>query len=119
MSILRQNIQTLSEIGKLDTDWNGYGAAPIPQAVLERSLFLLNSLETAGQPQHIYPTGRRTIQFEYDFSDRSYLEFEIYEDRITMLWVPRRKYNSAIQLEFSELSQVPILVRRFVGGKET
>lgn len=114
-----QNMKTVNSMSNLSLDWNGYGAKPIPSAVIDNCITLLNGLEREAQPHGIFPTARETIQFEYYMPDKSYLEFEIYEDRITVLKVPRRIYSSAIQFEFpitqrSSLDKVYDIAREFV-----
>lgn len=39
-------------------------------------------------PDRIYPTGRDTIQFEWEIKDGSYMEFEIYKNDVNCLIVP-------------------------------
>lgn len=111
-----QNVKTVNSMSNLSPDWNGYGAEPIPRIVIDNCITLLNGLEPEIQPHYIFPTARQTIQFEYHMPDKSYLEFEIYPDRITVLKVPRRIYSSAIQLEFpiTKQNKVYDIARKFV-----
>lgn len=109
------SMRIIDEIQNLHDDWNGYNAPPIPQSVLTLCRDIVMILDP--QP-NIFPTARRTIQMEYELSDRSYLEFEIYPDHITVLEVPQRNYSSAIQksiasTNYQSLSQI---VSAFHGG---
>ena len=86
------SLRILSDIQGLEQDWDGYGAEKIPDSVILLARNLVASLDH--QPE-IYPTKRRTVQMQYELSDRSYLEFEIYTDKIEVLSVPQRDYEKA------------------------
>ncbi len=76
----REKLEALAELPR---GWNGYDADPIPDLVIRRAIKILGQLEI--QPE-IYPTGRGSVQFEYDDGDRS-LEIEIFFDTIEYLEV--------------------------------
>ena len=96
MSTQQDSLNVLSDIAKLEDDWNGYGAKPIPSTVIEFARKIILTLDDQHQPR-IYPTARQTIQFEYENDERSYLEFEIWGTRINVLEVPGRVYKAAIE----------------------
>lgn len=83
MNIREENLNTLESIRShtSESNWNCYDAKPIPDIVLSRSIDILNELNEDHQPNFIAPTGRSTIQFEYE-NDSVYLEFEIYTNHI-------------------------------------
>lgn len=89
----------LSQIGKLKYDWNGYKAQPFQSRLIKKCKKILQGLYPV---PNIYPTGRRSIQFEYEKEDKSYLEFEIYIDKTHYLEVTCRNYDSAISEEIRE-----------------
>lgn len=64
----------LNDISKLGDNWNGYGAAPISQEVVEKVSELLDSL--IREPE-VFPTADDTIQLQYDGKNDSYLEFNV------------------------------------------
>lgn len=66
----------------LQPGWNGYGAPTIPREAISRALRLLKSSPVS--PSDIYPTGRGSIQFEYDMPGRS-AEVEIWPDKFVLL----------------------------------
>ena len=68
------------------------------------------------QPQ-IFPTGRQSIQLQYELADRSYLEFEIFEEKVSCLEVPKRRYSDARTFEFpiSETQRIKEIVKEFYG----
>ena len=72
------------------------------------------------QPE-IYPTGRKSIQFQYELNDKSYLEFEIYEDKIMCLMVPKRVYSKAVEMQLTDSQEKRIgeIVDEFYRGEST
>ena len=90
-----KNVERLKEIKNLCFDWNGYGANAFSDNLIDKCEKIINRLVV--QPS-IHPTGRNSIQFEYRLDDGSYLEFEIFEDKILCLEVPKRNYSDAITL---------------------
>lgn len=112
------SIKRLRDIENLGDDWNGYGARPFSGALIDKCERIAEGLSV--QPL-IYPTGRSSIQFQYELSDRSYLEFEIFENKTMCLQVPKRIYSDAIELEItdSEDNQIKEIVDNFYGGNST
>lgn len=90
-----KNIEQIKMISSLEFDWNGYGSPPVPESVINLSIDIINTLDI--QPE-IFPTARKSIQFEYHKKDKSYLEFEIYESKITILIVEKRDYDKSVNL---------------------
>ena len=84
--------QKLIEISQLKEDWNGYNAKSFQSSLIKKCRRILQTLDYI---PNIFPTGRNSIQFEYELEDRSYLEFEIYSDKITYLIIPKREYEKA------------------------
>ena len=109
------SLRTLENIQKLENDWNGYGAESFPANVISLSRDIVMILDY--QPD-IFPTGRQTVQMEYELSDRSYLEIEIYEERIKIMEVPQRRYSEAKKFELlaSDYSKIKTIVNDFCGG---
>lgn len=113
-----KSIKRLRDIESLDFDWNGYGARPFSGSLIDKCERIVEGLSV--QPL-IYPTGRSSIQFQYELSDRSYLEFEIFENKTMCLQVPQRIYSEAIELELtdSEDNQIKEIVDNFYGRNST
>ena len=86
-------MDTLLDIQNLGPNWNGYGGKEFSLEVISLARDIITLLGVY-QPE-IYPTGRGTVQMQYELADRSYLEFEIYSDHIEMLEVPQRIYENA------------------------
>jgi|GEM_PF-3643397 len=93
-----KSLRILSDIQGLKKNWDGYGAESIPADVILLARSIVVALNH--QPE-IYPTKRRTVQMQYELRDRSYLELEIYADKIEALSVPQRKYEKAHEYTIS------------------
>jgi len=106
------NLSVMDDIEALKDDWNGYGAKMFTSDLINMCTSLIESLEF--QPE-IYPTGRSSIQFQYELDDRSYLEFEIFETKIDCLMVPRRNYYNAenYSLSTSSIDKIKEIVQTF------
>lgn len=87
-----RNLDKLYDIRHLKEDWNGYGSKCISESVIEMSEFIIKNIYN--QPQ-MYPTGRSSIQMQFELEDRSYLEFEIFEEKVVCMKVPQRIYKNA------------------------
>ena len=121
VSAMREDasIARLDEIATLQDDWNGYGAKQFSMALIEKCKNIVRNLSIAPE---VYPTGRQSIQFQYELEDRSYLEFEIFEEKSAYLQVPKRKYADAIMGQFSEreIDRIKEIVGDFYGqGNQT
>lgn len=112
---IAKSLSRLNDIRKLPDDWNGYGARAFTDTLVYKCERIINLLSI--QPS-IYPTGRNSIQFQYELGDKSYLELEIFEDRTLCLQVPKRIYSKAKewQLTDSEESQINEIVDNFYGS---
>ena len=79
------NIRKILEIKNLKDNWNGYGAKIISDKVINLAIKIVNKLED--QSFSVYPVARNRIQIGYNLDARSYLEFEIFEDKISLLFI--------------------------------
>lgn len=68
------NYRRLQEISQLTEGWDGYTAQPIPKEVISRTKEILMMLPNGAK---IFPTGRSTVQIEYQKNAENYFELEI------------------------------------------
>ena len=110
---LSRNLDRLWDISELGEDWNGYGAAPIPREIIEEVRDIILNLEE--QPE-IFPTADKSIQLEYELTDKSYLEIDVYEKRITVMQVPQIDYDKALfwDLSYDDIDQIQQIVSDFI-----
>ena len=72
----RANLEKLDSFYALKKDWNLYNADPVPDQVIDYSKEILQKL--IKQPDEIFPTAAKSIQFEYDNEILcNHLEFDI------------------------------------------
>lgn len=78
----------LIDISKFENNWDGYNAEPINKLVLIKAnslLEFLNKNNLITDDLFIAPTGRETVQFEYENYSK-YLEIEIFSDSYHIFW---------------------------------
>ena len=74
----------------------------ISDKVINLAITIVNKLED--QSFSVYPVARNSIQIEYNLNDGSYLEFEIFEDKISLLFIKGSDRN----LPYGELKLLAI-----------
>lgn len=112
--------ETLKDIEYLEQNWNGYGAQQIPQQVLDKAKELAKRLPDGFV---VFPTARQSVQFE--FSERMYIETEVFEDKMTVMFVPttstgrlkykERKNNTVYYNEEGYLQNVIGIIKGYLG----
>lgn len=93
--------ERLSDFEELDWGWNGYGAPPIPNQILERARSLSSYLEE--KDVEVFPTGRGTVQFEFSIGDVKEVEIEIMS-RSGVEVLIEKAGESSVDHDFKELS---------------
>ena len=73
-----ENLDRLSDIGKLENNWNNNGAPSFSKNHIDTMKQIISKLHY--QP-FITPTAKGTIQFEFEDQKGNYLEFELYPDK--------------------------------------
>lgn len=76
-------MEKLKSFGELKENWNLYNAKPFIKKLNWKCENFIISSELKYQPD-IFPTGRDSIQFEYEEEDGSYLEIEVFSNRISL-----------------------------------
>lgn len=87
---LYNNLKKLKGISDLKDNWNDNNAKKFSSGLIS---IVKNILENIVEQPEIFPTANNSIQMEYELIDNSYLEFEIFEDKIICLEVPQRNYS--------------------------
>lgn len=88
ISELRVNRKKLNSFKKLESNWNFSNAEPFESNLLLNIENILAELHA--QPK-IFPTGRQSIQFEYEKNNGDYLEFEFFKNEINYLSIINEK----------------------------
>lgn len=92
----KENLKDLDDMVGFETDWDGYGSKGFSPELIAKCKKIIKDLKE--QPE-VFPTGRKSVQMQYKFDDHTYLEFEIYEDKIVSLYVPKLNYTKAEEKE--------------------
>lgn len=102
----QSNIRKLKSFLDLKDNWNDYGAKHFQKELKDKCIALINSLNLSYQPEN-FPTGRNSIQFEYEKSDGAYLEIEIYDDQTALLLIDSKgcEYESE-NVQWQEALQI-------------
>lgn len=111
---LYHNLVKLNNIKTLEKDWNGYGAESFDSGLIQKCKDIISELPNDLQPK-IFPTGRKSINMQYELSDESYLEFEVFNDKITFLRIPQLEYSKAVEGVINNDNQIKEMVKDFHG----
>lgn len=107
---LLYSYQKISEIGRLEEDWNGNGASKFSPQLLDSVRDIVKELPR--QPG-IFPTARESIQLEYENGAGDYLEFELFEGgRLKKFYCGREGENATEDISVEMIKEV---VENFYG----
>ena len=69
------------------------------------------------QPE-IFKTYDNSVNLQYELKDDSYLEFEVFDDRITCMIVPKRVYDDAYfpEVEMLDMNKINKIIGEFYGA---
>lgn len=111
-----ENINKLQCMSSFQEDWNGVGGL----AFSESSINLFKEIiENLCKQPNIAPTGRGSLLMQYELDDNSILAFEVREEKVEMVCVPKGDYSSARIEVFTNdfIGQINIQVAHFYGLK--
>ena len=89
-----QMIQRIESFSQLGENWNAYGASSFSAEVIKRARSLADDISCEAK---VFPTGRDSIQFEFDSIPGKYLEIEVFSDHYAVLFekgVAQEEYES-------------------------
>ena len=76
--------------------WDGYSALPLTDELLDMGERLLNVFEKG--ELHICPTGRNTLQFEWENEQKDYFDIELYPNgKMSIVFLRNNDFSTAIQ----------------------
>ena len=91
---------TIVDLRNLEENWNGHGAKPIPDIVCDRAEKFIELFKGADKLE-IFPTGRESIQIEFE-TDMTYFEIEVFEDKYTTMFAERNGDKEYNHFEFED-----------------
>lgn len=106
--------QRIIDIRKLQKDWDGYNALPIPFEVCKLAENLLQKLNHVPE---IFPTARESIQFQWE-NNSDYAEVEIFLNKLEVLV----KFNNIyydFDLDVSQFWIVEEIVKLIINRENT
>jgi len=96
------NEKRLNAYLELESDWDGYGAESFEKELIDFAKELLCNIYK--QPK-VFPTGRGSVQFEYENKYGRYLEFEIFSyDNIQLFFVDEHGEKIEKQINKTEIN---------------
>lgn len=112
-----ENLDKLENMSHFQANWNGNGGAAFSCAAIGLFREIINNL--SHQPQ-IAPTGRNSLLLQYELSDHSLLAFEVRENRVEMVCIPKGNYSLATSQVFTDnfVKQIETQVACFYGLKQ-
>lgn len=105
-------LKNIQKIKTFNTFINDSGE-PFNQDVIDIAQNIVHNLVI--QPE-VFPTGRHSIQLEYEKTNGDYLEFEIFYDRIEMLFMDQDEREREETFHHSEVKEMNQRVRDFYEG---
>ena len=84
MPTKEESLERLESFKSLEINWSGYGALGFDESLITKAQEIIKTISVM---PYVFPTGRNSIQFEFEKTNGDYLEFEIYEDKIECLLI--------------------------------
>ncbi len=106
----RKSINLLDGILLLPANWNGEGALPFKELLIEACKEIVRLVPV--QPE-IFPTAAESIQMEYEKASGEYLEFEVTDNKINVFNIDIDGNERSYELRLTEKAGLKDLVRNF------
>jgi len=74
-------VETINSFRYLKPNWDTYNGVEIKEDVIKKSILFISKLKN--EIPDVFPTGRGSIQIEFEKPNGNYLEFEIFQEEIT------------------------------------
>lgn len=109
-----ENLKKLECMSAFREDWNGVGGQAFSAASIR---IFKDIIEHVCKQPNIAPTGRGSLLLQYESEDHSVLAFEVRQDRIEMVNVPKGEYSSATSQVFTDdfIREINSQVAQFYG----
>ena len=109
-------MNNLDSFVDLEKGWNGHGADPIPDRVIEKARDILSLDIFKKHIPFVCPVARDSIQIEWEKKDKDYFEFEIFIDKVNGM----RMFPDESHINYEEISITKMLelIKGFFGDSE-
>ena len=101
---------SLSLIEQYEQNWNGYGADPFPADLLQMCEAFAEQFPFSFE---VYPTGRNSIQFEWETAKGAYIEFEIFSTHISCYLLLNNGEEEESTINIHDLKKIAHLIKRY------
>lgn len=110
----KESLEKLKSIKNLEYDWDGYEAEPMNPEIYNNASKLIEKIII---PPRVFPTGNGSIQFEYHKknNDDEYLEFEIFNNKIEVLFMSSDDNYNEYTCNIDEIDKINNLIKEFYG----
>ena len=98
------NLEKIYRLSEYKENWDGYGAPSFDKSVIERAIKFIFDKNLKIQP-NVFPTGRGTIQFEFEPDENHYLEIEIFEDKYNLFSTVESEEEEQSYFDFENIIQ--------------
>lgn len=96
------NIDLLDSFLTLNDNWNGNGASKFDSDFINRVKAIVLKLEI--DPK-IYPTGRGSIQLEYEKKNGDYIEFEIFQNNTIKCFLIKDEIETEERIKANQINE--------------
>lgn len=96
------NLEKIYRFASYTNNWDGYGAPPIDKKVIDKSIKFIFEKNLITQPS-VFPTGRGTIQFEFEPDENHYMEIEIFKNYLNYLSIVYSEEEELEKLDWEEI----------------
>lgn len=98
-----KNLIAINNLREFKENWNGYGAKGFSSELCDFLEKIIKELDEENQPK-VFPTGRESIQIEYEKDNGEYLEIEIFSpDRIELFQISENEDEIEKNISFDEI----------------
>lgn len=108
-NVREDNTKILDSILKLEKDWNDNNADPFSKILINKCKLIIEDLTV--QPD-IFPTANDSIQMEYEKDNGSYLEFEIFDNRIEVFCID--SFGNEREFLADGVEQMNLEIKKFI-----
>ena len=103
LSKMNKNLVAINNLREFKENWNGYGAKGFSSELCDFLEKIIKELDEDNQPK-VFPTGRESIQIEYEKDNGEYLEIEIFSpDRIELFQISENEDEIEKNISFDEI----------------
>ena len=107
---INSNLQKLDSFKNLLPGWDGHDAPAIPLEIITKTRELIDVLPI--QPE-IFTTALKTIQLEFENSQKDHMEIEVNESDTTEIFIVTHKGNETIETIPADISSIKMRVLLF------